>query len=276
MKNKIILTFDLEFWHECDIIKNYLPESKEVLPDNVLESTLPLLELLESHNIKATFFVAGGVAEKYPELIKKIHSAGHEIASHGYTHRKLENLGKDEFEKEIRLSVDLLSELIGKNPKGFRAPYFSLNNKSGWALEALENNGFIYDSSIFPLKTPLYGDSQAPVDIYKITGKIIELPVAVRTVGPVRIPIAGGFYFRVMPFFIYKNFLKSVVSKRPVVLYFHPHELYGFVPQIKIPFWRKGIKFFGVKESFKKFEKLLKLEDFEFTSAESFLKEFMF
>ena len=271
MKNKIILTFDLEFWYECELIDKYLPENKNDLPDNILESTLPLLELLKKHNIKSTFFIVGNVAKKYPDLIKKIHQDGHEIASHSYTHKKLENLGKDEFEKEIRLSVDLFKRLIGKSPRGFRAPYFSLDNRTKWALEVIEKYGFIYDSSIFPLRTFWYGNSGALLKIHKISGKIIEFPVSIYERAKIRIPVAGGFYFRVIPFFIYKNLLRAVLKERPAIIYIHPHELYNFVPKIKIPFLRKELKFFGVKNSFKKFEKLLELKDFEFTSAENFL-----
>jgi len=281
MKNKVILTFDLEFWHDVDFINAYLPENKEGLPDNILESTLPLLDLLKRYSIKSTFFILGEVAEKYPDLVRKIHKEGHEIACHGYSHRRLYYLDKDEFERKIRLSVDLLRQVSGRNPIGFRAPGFSLTNETKWALEVIERQGFLYDSSVFPFKIFWYGSSGIPLEIYKISqkdisladenGKIIELPLAIYKNGRIRIPIAGGFYFRATPLFIYKRLLMSVLKKRPAIIYFHPNELYNFVSEIKIPFWKKKIKFWGVDKSFKKLEKLLRSQDLEFTSIENFL-----
>ena len=281
MKNKVILTFDLEFWQDDDLINDYLPKNKEAMPDNILESTLPLLELLKKYGIKSTFFILGEVAEKYPDLIRKIQEAGHEIACHGYSHRRLDHLSKDEFENKIRLSVDLLRQVSGRSPIGFRAPYFSLNSKTKWALEIIEKYGFVYDSSIFPFETFWYGSHGIPLEIYKISkkdismidndSKITELPLSVYEKGKIKIPVAGGFYFRAVPLFIYKRLLKLILKKRPAIIYIHPCELYNFVPRVKIPFWRKQIKFWGVGKSFKKLERLLGSKDLEFTSAENFL-----
>ena len=184
MKSKIILSFDLEFWYNSKFLKKYL--ASDNFKDYVYESTIPLLELLKKYNIKATFFVLGKLAKNYPDLVEKIHQDDHEIASHGYSHKTLDELNKSEFEEEIAISIEILKKITGYPPKGFRAPNFSLNNKTKWALEILEKYNFKYDSSIFPFKTPLYGSFKAPLKIYKISkedvykedenAKILEFP----------------------------------------------------------------------------------------------------
>jgi len=281
MRNEVILTFDLEFWYNSEFLKKYLPNNQERLKDYVPEAIFPLLKLLKKFNIKATFFVLGKVAEKYPGIIKKIYSEGHEIASHGYSHKTLNSLDREEFEKEIILSVELLEKITGKRPIGFRAPDFTLSNKTKWVLEILEKYGFKYDSSIFPFRTPLYGSSKAPLRIYKIskedvykideTSKIIEFPLTVYQKLKVRIPVAGGFYFRFIPFPIYKFFLKAIQKERPIVLYIHPHELYNFIPDIKAPFWKIKLKYWKVNKSLEKLERLLR--SFKFTSVENYINE---
>lgn len=281
MNSKVILTFDLEFWYNTEFLKKYLPKNLNQFNDQVLESTLPLLKLLKKYHIKATFFVLGQLAEKYPGLIKKIHQDGHEIASHGYTHKILSELNPVKFEDEIIKSVNILKKNTGQIPTGFRAPDFSLTNKSSWVIPILEKHGFKYDSSIFPFKTKLYGNSQAPLGIYKISknnlfknnknSKFIELPLAIykNNLG-IKIPIAGGFYFRFINLFFYKKLLQLIIKKRNPVIYIHPHELYNFIPDIKAPFYLKKLKYWGVDKSYNKFEALLK--SFNFISIEEYLK----
>lgn len=270
LKNKLILTFDLEFWYNSQFLENYLSESGENFNDYFTESLYPLLDLLKKKNILATFFVLGIAAEKYPEAIKKIYNDGHEIACHGYSHKRLEKLRPEEFEKEIATAVNLLEKITGQKPIGFRAPNFSLSNKTKWALNILEKYGFQYDSSIFPFKTQMYGNSKAPLGAYRISNRILELPVAVLEIFGLRIPVGGGFYFRFMPFFIYNFFLKMIRRERLPILYFHPHEFYDFIPKIKAPFWKIKLKYYGVKNGFKKLEKLL--DEFEFMPLKEYIE----
>lgn len=288
MKNeriKAILTFDFEYWHSGthrDSLKNQ-PE------DYIEESTRPILNLLKKYNAKATFFVLGEVANKYPELIKEIHQAGHEIASHGYTHSPLEKLSEKEFESEIVLSKEILKKITGRDPIGFRAPYFSLNENTKWVLNVLEKQGFKYDSSVFPLKTPLYGIKNAPLSPYKISEKILEIPVTVLKSRLLRIPVAGGIYFRLLPNRIFFGALKSISQKRIPVLYFHPYDLCSIRQKNKAFWWLKKESWFwgitksiciitsrlikgswlwGAEKGLKKIEKLLK--EFEFTSIKNY------
>lgn len=197
------LSIDLEYWWCSEFLTEYLPEKRD---DQFPESVIPLLDLLDKYKTKATFFVLGAVAEHHPDLIEEIYNKGHEIACHAYSHKTLYELGREEFEKEITKSL----ELIGKyNPIGFRAPSFSINNETKWAFEILEKYGFKYDSSIFPIKTMLYGVPNAPVNMYRPSkkdvskhdpnGTIVEFPLTVINMGK-NVPIAGGFYLRALPF----------------------------------------------------------------------------
>jgi len=221
MKHVSILTFDLEFWYNSDFIKRHLPRNCDNLDDMVLDSTNQLLILLRKNKTKATFFVLGSLAEKYPEIIVQIAKDGHEIASHGYSHKVISKLTPVEFESEIKKSVKILNDIVGKKPIGFRAPIFSLNNDTKWAIRILKKYGFRYDSSVFPSRTQpfLGGDvsstvyplSEEDVFLADAKGRFLELPLAVYEGIPgLKIPIAGGFYFRLFPFPI----LERMISYR--------------------------------------------------------------
>lgn len=270
VKNKVILTFDLELWHESKWIQKNL-FSTEDKKDYLEESVIPILDLLAEKNFRATFFVTTPVLKKYPDLIKQIASAGHEIGSHSFIHQRLGELNPESFRIGMREQIVKIKNLIGRNPLGFRAPHFSLDNKTKWVLPILAELGFKYDSSIFPVKTPEYGVVNAPLDPYKISSALWEIPPAVCRFSPIKIPVAGGVYFRIMPLWFFKKILNLVSLGRTPVLYFHPHELYAQTPKIKKgPFFKRKLKYFGKKNSFKKFEKLL--DSFQFDSIENILK----
>jgi len=235
--NKIILSFDLEFWYNTHFLEKYLPESR---PDYLVESVLPILELLKKYNTLATFFTTGKVMEKYPELIKRIHSQGHEISSHGYSHHLLKKLGKEKFTQDMEKCVELTEKTIGEKPKGFRAPCFSLTEKTSWALNILAELGFKYHSGRIML-------ADSPLK---------EVPVG----------LSGGVCFRLLPLFIFKKILK-----RSRIIYLHPHELYKDVPVVgEAPWFKKFLKYYRVKDSLNKLEKLLR--NYQFSSAQQILK----
>jgi hypothetical protein len=239
---KIILSFDLEYWYDTQFLRKWLPDSPK---DYLAENLAPLLVLLEKYNTKATFFTTGKVIEKYPELIRKIKDQGHEIASHGYSHILLRELKELQFETEIQKSVELIERVVGSKPKGFRAPNFSLNSQTSWALPILKKLGFKYNSGNKAIKSPL-----------------IEVPIGF---GGIKL---GGVYFRLLPLWLFKLLLSW--KKDPVVIYLHPHELDKNTPIFKkAPWLRKKIKYWGVKNSLHKLEELLK--SFKFDSAENIL-----
>lgn len=258
------LTIDLEFWYSSEFVRRFVVEESA---DLIVEMTKPILDILDAHNVRATFFVLGEVAERYPALVEEIYAGGNEIASHAYSHKTLYELGKDEFENEIKLSMELLRRIIKENPIGFRAPSFSINNDTKWAFNVLEKHGFKYDSSIFPIKTELYGVPNAPLQIYKPSkkdvaehdpnGKIIEFPLTAFKFGK-NIPIAGGFYLRALPFWFLKYLMKKVNRTRPAIIYVHPWEICPLMPRIKLPFSSRFITYYGIKSTQHKLEGLLK------------------
>jgi peptidoglycan-N-acetylglucosamine deacetylase len=276
-KMNYALCIDLEFWWCNEFLEDYLPVNK---PDQILESTLPLLELLDKYNTKATFFVLGTVAEKYPELVATIHKKGMEIASHGYSHKMLDRLSPNEFEQEIERSVELLEAITGEKPIGFRAPSFSINRNTIWAFKVLEKHGFKYDASVFPIKTNLYGVPNAPLSPYKPSfdnltevdqnGTIIEFPMTVIKLG-VNIPIAGGFYFRVLPFWFIKGAIKRVSTTRPVIMYIHPWETHANTPRLDVPLFSRFVTYYGVNSNLRKFERLIK--EFQFAPVREVLSK---
>lgn len=279
---KLILTIDLEFWYNSKFLKEYLPKERELDKwDLIMESTVPILNLLKEKNAKATFFTLGKLAEKYPNLIKQISDNGHEIASHGYSHKPLWELKPEEFEKEIALSKKILKEITGKDPIGFRAPNFSLTPDTKWLSQILAKHNFKYDASLFPSKKLLGGICRLPNDVFKTSldkfgeiddkSNLYEFP-SLTWGNNFRFPApAGSIYFRILLLRCYLCFLKSAAkNKKAPVVHFHNHELYNWTPSIKLPFVKRKIKYWGVRNSFKKFSKLL--DKFEFISMEEYLK----
>ena len=273
MKMKNIMSVDLEDYF-CD-----LPfEMWSQYESRVIKNTNKILELFKNNNVKATFFTLGYIAEKFPDLIKKIDSEGHEIASHSYAHLDIRKTTKDKFEEDLKKSIDILEKITGKKILGFRAPYFSIDKKSFWAMKILSKY-FTYDSSIFPVKTPLYGIKNAPRKIYKpniinpiITdskSELIEIPMATDRIPLIgNIPIAGGFYLRFLPYFYMRYGLKKInKNKNSFIFYIHPKDLDSEMPKINEYSWHY---YYNLKNSVKKFEKIL--NDFNFISIKEYLK----
>ncbi|HHV24570.1 MAG: polysaccharide deacetylase family protein [Methanosarcina sp.] len=258
------LSFDLEYWYTAELVCRFAPDEKE---DQVIEAVYPLLDLLDKYDTKATFFVLGKLAEKYPELIKEISKSNHEIGSHSYSHKTLHELGINNFEYEIEKTNGILKSITGKSPLGFRAPTFSIDNTNKWALEILAKHGYKYDSSVFPIKTNLYGVPDAPVVSYNpskndITvhdpnGPIIEYPLSVIKFG-INIPIAGGFYLRLLPISVLKHAINRVNVNRSVVIYIHPWEIYSYTQKVQLPLISRFITYYGVNSAFSKLENLIK------------------
>jgi len=271
------ISIDLEYWYSNDFILDFLPDEKK---EYIVESVNPILMLLEKYSIRATFFVLGSVVEKYPQLVEKIYDAGHEIASHGYSHKPLYDLGRECFEMELKKSVDLIKHVIKEKPLGFRAPSFSINNSTKWAFEILEKYSFKYDSSIFPIKTMLYGVPNAPIGIYKPSkndvtehdpkGNITEFPLTVMRFIK-NIPIAGGFYLRILPIWFIKCGIKKVNEIRPAIIYIHPWETNKMMPRLQLPLFSKFFTYYGLGSNFNKLEILLK--EFKFKPVIDVLNE---
>ncbi len=258
------LVVDLEFWYSPEFVRTHVQKHDD---DQMPESVTPLLELLDAHKTKATFAVLGLVAERHPALVKSIFDRGHEIASHGYSHRMLDDLTEDEFEQEIVRSVALLSAITGEEPIGFRAPSYSLNNPTRWALRILQEHGFKYDASVFPVRTRLYGVSGAPLRPYRPSfedirvesknGSMVEFPMTVLDIGA-KIPVAGGFYLRALPSRFLKVALRRVESSRPLIICIHPWETHAQTPRVNnISWFPRFVTYYGITKALKKLDDLL-------------------
>ena len=277
-----ILTIDLEEWYHAEFVNRFVPAYQR--KDQVEEAVKPLLHLFSEYNVNATFFVLGEVAERHPELIEKIYNEGHEIASHGYSHKRLHKLSKEDFEEDLEKSTTVLRVITKENPVGFRAPSFSMDQSTIWALDILENFGYKYDSSVFPFRfrdKSLYGVRGAPLypyfpskeDITKESKdrRIIELPLSVVKIGKIKIPVAGGAYLRLYPAHFLKLAIKKVnKEKRPAIIYIHPWETYPGTPRIELPFPYNQIIYYGINSSLRKVKSLLR--SFKFGTVKNAFK----
>jgi polysaccharide deacetylase family protein (PEP-CTERM system associated) len=235
-----ILSFDIEEHFQVSGLASAIKRSDwDSHLSRVEKNTDTILAILDKHQVKATFFILGWIAERHPEMTKKIAVAGHEIASHGYEHRLIYDMTPDEFAADVKKSLEIIEEIIGLKVKGFRAPSFSLSANDFEKFQILAGLGISYDSSLFPMKHFRYGDATtvplAPFDI-KGDGKIIlkEYPMTVVDFLGRRIPAGGGGYFRLYPDFLTnRNFKKVNAEGRPVVVYLHPWEFDPEQPRIK-------------------------------------------
>ena len=267
------MSVDLEDYY-CDLPFNEWGKYEE----RVKKITRKILNLFEENNVNATFFTLGYIAEKYPELIEEIQSKGHEIASHGYHHLDLRKITKSDFENDLKKSIDILERISNEKIIGFRAPFFSINKKNLWVFEILEKY-MKYDSSIFPVKTPLYGIPDAIHYHHKISsenpleenkdGTLLEIPPLVIKTPFGNIPAAGGFHLRFFPIQM-MNFAINKMNKKgfPATCYIHPKDFDEDMPRIKEYNW---YYYWGLKNSFQKFESLIK--KFEFSSVRDTLIE---
>ena len=270
-----ILTIDVEDWYMDTDISTW--DSYE---DRVVPPTEKILEILDESNTKATFFVVGYVAEHFPELIEDIKDRGHEIGTHGYSHTSITHQTPPKFEKDLLKSIKILEDITKDKIRGHRACEFSIVEETAWAINILKKNGLKYDSSIFPVKTRLYGVSDAPLYPYRISSSnikrnnpeedFLEFPLSVYRVPVVHknIPIAGGFYLRFFPYGFIKHAMKKINKKgQPAIFYIHPWEFDTKQPRIRELKW---YHYYNLSNTEKKFRRLLK--DFEFTSIRAWLE----
>lgn len=262
MKSVNILSIDVEEWYHM----NY--SSMDTLQKKPLESRVRanmevLLRTLSEHQARATFFFLGSVAEQYPDLVRETHRMGQEIASHGYAHELVYQQSRDEFAQDLRKSAAILQDITGEKIKGYRAPSWSVSDKTPWVYEVLVEAGFVYDASLFPFTTFLYGDSQAPVTpfAWNINGqKLYEMPATVLKLGHMRFPFGGGFYFRAFP--AWATRLAMYITNRQgrvVVFYLHPREIDPEQPRLELPLRDYFISYVNLKTTLKKLKGVLSL-----------------
>lgn len=236
-------TVDVEDYFQVSAFDPYIRRDEwERFPSRVVANTQRLLELLGRHDVRATFYVLGWVANRYPQLVAEIHSQGHELASHGFWHHLIYEQTPDEFRQDIRAGRDALQDVIGQPIKAYRAPSFSITKRSLWALEILLEEGFTIDSSIFPVYHDRYGIPGAQPQIHQIqtpSGSIWEFPPSVLSWGKLNVPVGGG-YFRLYPSAVTRFLVRRIQrhNQRPVMFYIHPWELDPGQPRIAAGSWR--------------------------------------
>lgn len=267
-----ILSFDLEHWYTATLVRGEVTS-----PVSHLERSVEIVrEILRAHDTTATFFVVGEVAAEYPALIRALAADGHEIASHGQTHTPLFELTPEAFARELEVSSDAIEDATGVRPAGFRAPNFSVTPQTAWAFDVLEHSDLRYDSSVFPVRTPMYGVSSAPIHPYRVgpedrfsegdcasSDGLLEFPLA--TFHPtVRLPTAGGFYARLFPTWLMQRGIDNLNRRGiPATLYFHPWEFNPAVTTSELPMHKRFVSFHGIDTLAEKLEKLLVSHEFD-------------
>ena len=248
------LSIDLEEWHHAELVRRRSPAPSA----RVVAATRPILELLDRHGRRATFFVVGEVARRHPELIEAIAARGHEIGCHGMTHRPLGELGPDGLVAELAEFAEVLRDVLGPDvrPAGFRAPTFSLDASTAWAFPILARFGYRYDASVFPIRTPLYGVAGGRLDLHTV-GPLVEVPPAVAEVAGVRLPVGGGAYLRALPSWLARRLLARIRRERPLVLYVHPWELDPGTPRVALPPAARAATYVGIGGALKKLAALV-------------------
>jgi len=253
------VSFDVEDWY----MGLDLPGTSWDDRERRLHVGLDLIfAILERHRIKATFFILGAVAEIHPEAVRQIADNGHEIASHGYSHTMVYRLSPDEFREEIVRTDQLLTDITGIKPVGFRAPYFSITKKSLWALDILAENGYRYDASIYPGYNYRYGIPDAPDTIHRLPKTdLVEIPVSVMEIMGRRIGI-GGAYFRLLPLWMtLQGIRKRNAAGKESILYLHPWEFDPKHPRVRLPLVPRITHYTHLARTAPRFQKLLSVCD---------------
>jgi polysaccharide deacetylase family protein (PEP-CTERM system associated) len=230
IRSEIAISFDVEEWFQTQATRKWYPDSKwdkmEGRVNSILET---ILQILDEHHSKATFFFLGWIVERYPEIVHRIVSMGHEVGYHGYSHKELTSLTREEFSRNADRFFSLIDSLSIPAPVGFRAPSFSMKSDTSWAVDEIVNRGFIYDSSVYPMFKMRYGIPDAPRIPFNLQGhdrSILELPLASFKFLGTKFPVAGGAYIRFYPGLLHRMLLRSISESGIIpVLYFHPWEI---------------------------------------------------
>lgn len=277
-----ILTFDIEEWFQVENLKGAISHREwSNKKSSVEENVGKILTFLSGQRIKGTFFILGWVAERHPEMVRRIHQQGHEIACHGYNHELMHKLKNSEMRKDVLKSKTILEEIIGEKILGFRAPSFSINDT---LIALLEEFGFLYDSSYNPFSlNSRHGQLSVPLNLiknglYRLGKNMFEIPISTVRFWEANIPMAGGAYFRIIPFWL----LKRLIARKLSVdgnynFYLHPWELepgQERVTDIKLNYRLRH--YYGLSHTEKKLARLIQFlrdQNVTFLTAREFVEQ---
>ncbi len=246
-------TVDVEDYFQVSAFAPHIPRAEWPLRECRVERNVDrILALLDEHHTKATFFTLGWIAERYPEVVRRIAAEGHELASHGYGHERASEQSEAAFFSDINLAKLILEDLSGVEVKGYRAPSFSIGKDNLWAFDCLERAGYRYSSSIYPIRHDHYGMPEAPRHAHSVGG-VLEIPATTLRFMNRNWPASGGGYFRLMPYGLSRWMIERInrTDSLPAVFYFHPWEI--DVDQPRIP----GI---GAKTRFRHYVNIGRME----------------
>ena len=273
-----LLGIDFEDWFHPELVKKHLKQESH--QPKIVNGIDKILDWLRKNDTFATFFVVGELLEFKPELLDKIIENGHEIGFHTMNHTRLDS---QNFKEKFSDELNRFSELTENKSKGFRAPSFSFSNSTSWAIDILESHGYVYDSSVVPVKTRLYGIKNAQTSPYKVSskspskndpqGKIVEFPLLTTKFFGKHIPAGGGFYLRVLPLRTINSAIENMnVQNYPATFYIHSWELVPeLMPNISLPFSDNFITYHNLNKAPEKMTKII--NSFEFSSFERFLSK---
>jgi len=269
------LTVDVEdYFHVSAFAKSINHKDWDKFPLRVENNTRRLLDLFDKHEVKATFFVLGWLAERTPDLVKDIASRGHEVACHGFSHQLVYNQSPEVFREETLRSKHLLEDITQTPVRGYRAASYSITNRSRWALDILAEAGFEYDSSIFPVRHDRYGIPDAPEFPHRMETpnghSLVEFPLSTAKLLKYRLPVAGGGYFRLYPYAVTQAGLSQINRRQqPFIFYLHPWEIDPDQPKISAHWFSRFRHYNNLDKCETRLCHLL--SDFEFGTAESVL-----
>ena len=236
------------------------------LESRVEASVDQLLRDLADAGSRGTFFTLGWIAERHPDMVRRIAAEGHELASHGYSHRRVAELRPEEFRDEVRTTKHIIEDQVGRPVLGFRAPHFSLIPGCEWALDILVEEGYGYDSSLFPIRRPGYGYAEGERDPYWLdrpAGRLAEVPPATLRIGGLNLPAAGGAWFRIFPYGLVRGALRECERREvPGTFYIHPWEIDPHQPVLDVPRFDRWKHYAGLKRARRRVQRLL--EEFRF------------
>jgi polysaccharide deacetylase family protein (PEP-CTERM system associated) len=271
------MSIDVEDYFHVSVFDGVVPRSTwDSLESRVFANTLRLLDLFDEFRVRSTFFILGWVAERHPGLVREIASRGHEIASHGYAHRLIYDQTPEAFRHDVRRAKRLIEDACGRSVRGYRAPSYSVTARSLWALDVLVEEGYAYDASIFPIRHDRYGipvSGRHPYLIERQVGTLAEVPGSTTRLGPLNLPVAGGGYFRLLPYEWTRWGISRInrLERRAAVFYLHPWEIDPDRPRLPAGRLGRFRHYRNLGETERRLRRLL--TDFRFDAIDSLIDE---